>query len=492
MKLRLALVSAILLLGLVSCSLAEDITPPADYVAPITISTNTPVPPTSTPVPPTATEIVPTSTAADSSVASVSTDAAGTATTPDAASTDTIAVTPEASATEGIQTGTVNGKVLNGSGSSMSDGLTVTLRGFDMPTDNSGSYTEAVNQSLPLATDGLYEFTNVEMPNGRIFLIEVEYNGVPYQSDYLAAEQASMTLPDLTVYDTTTDYTTLSLDQVHIALDYSTADTVQIIEMYILTNNTKQTVAITTDGTSIPFVKIPDGATNLNFQVASGSASFLGTPDGFALAPSVNGEQYGLVAVFDLPYAKKISLNVPFALSVSTVSFFVPEGVKLTGDQITDQGVQDFSGTSYQTYEATDIAADSSLSLKITGKPATASTSTTGTTGGITNQQWLIIGLGALGMALIGIGLFFFIRDRRLSRIEDEEDEEGEEGVEGETGEVGEKTGGTEPTDALGEDRDAILDAILALDDQFKAGEIAKEVYETRRNELKERLKKLG
>jgi hypothetical protein len=483
MKLRLALVSALLVLGLVSCSLAEDVTPPADYVSPTIALTSTPVPPPSTPVPPTATEALPTATTA-------SPDAS--ASTTETASTPAADVTPEASATAGIQTGTVNGKVVNGSGGTVPDGLTITLRGFDMPADSSSTPNEAVNQSLSLPTNGQYEFTNVEMPSGRIFLTQVEYNGVPYQSGYLVTDQALLTLPDLTLYDTTDDYTVLSLDQVHIAFDYSTADTVQVIEMYIMTNNTKQTVTVGTDGTSIPFVKIPEGATNVNFQVANGSASFLGTSFGFALAPSASGEQYGLVAIFDLPYAKKISLTLPFVLPASTVSIFVPEGVKLTGDQLTDQGLQDFSGTSYQTYEATDIAAGSSIALKITGKPATSSTTTSGTTGGITNQQWLIIGLGALGMALIGIGLFFFIRDRRLSKLE-EELEEGEEGEGGEPGEGGEKIEGeVQPTDALGNDRDAILDAILALDDQFKAGEIAKEVYETRRSELKERLKNLG
>ena len=360
-----------------------------------------------------------------------------------------------------------------------------------MPTDNSGSYTEAINQSLPLSGTGLYEFTNVEMPVGRIFLAEIEYNGVPYQSDYLVTEQALITLPDLVIYDTTDDISVLSLDQVHIALDYSTAETVQIIEMYILTNNTNQTVVVATDGTSIPFVQVPEEATNTSFQVANGSATFLGTDNGFALVPSINGEQYGLVAVFDLPYTKKISLSLPFILPAATVKFFAPEGVKLTGELLTEQGLQDFSGTSYQVYEATDVAAGSSVTMKITGKPATSTTTTTGTTT-ITNQQWLIIGLGALGMALIGIGLFFFIRDRRLARLEDEELEEGEEGVEGAESEGGEKAETEEPTDALGNDRDAILDAILALDDQFKAGEITKEVYETRRAELKERLKNLG
>jgi len=45
--------------------------------------------------------------------------------------------------------------------------------------------------------------------------------------------------------------------------------------------------------------------------------------------------------------------------------------------------------------------------------------------------------------------------------------------------------------DALGEDRDNIMDAMIALDDQYTVGEIPKEAYEKRRTELKERLKEI-
>ena len=467
MKFRLALLFALLLLGLVSCSLAEDITPPPNYVARTVAPTNTPVPAaTSTQVPP-----------------SPTTDIVNPVTTTETAPAET---SPEISPTPGIQTGIVNGMVVNGVGGSIPDGLSITLRGFDMPTDPNGSPNEAINQTIPLKANGLYEFTGVEMPVGRIFLTQVEYNGVPYQSDYQVTEQGLLTLPDLTIYDTTDDFMQLSLTQVHIALDYSTPETVQIVVMYVITNTSGKTVVVTTDGTSIPFVQIPEGAANVNFQVANGSAPFIGTEEGFALVPNQDGGQYGLVNSFSIPYTKKITLAQPFLLPAASVKFFTPEGVKLTGNSLTDQGTQDFSGTTYHVYEVNDIAANTTLTIKISGKPATAAGTTSG---GITQNQWLIIGLGALGMALIGIGLFFFIRDRRRSQLEDEEDEEGEEGPEGEGGEKTEKV---EPADALGDDRNTILDAILALDDQFKAGEISKEVYETRREELKERLKTSG
>jgi flagellar biosynthesis/type III secretory pathway M-ring protein FliF/YscJ len=91
-------------------------------------------------------------------------------------------------------------------------------------------------------------------------------------------------------------------------------------------------------------------------------------------------------------------------------------------------------------------------------------------------RTWLMIGVVALGLILIGLGVFLFLRDRKLRKLEEEFEEDEEEGDE----------------DALGNDRESIMDAIIALDDQFKACEISKEVYEKRRDELKDRLKNLA
>jgi len=76
-----------------------------------------------------------------------------------------------------------------------------------------------------------------------------------------------------------------------------------------------------------------------------------------------------------------------------------------------------------------------------------------------------------VGVLLVGLGIYLFLRDRARFKQENAASEEGVE------------------KDALGEDRVSIMDAMIALDDQYKAGEIPKEAYETRRFELKERLK---
>lgn len=112
------------------------------------------------------------------------------------------------------------------------------------------------------------------------------------------------------------------------------------------------------------------------------------------------------------------------------------------------------------------MASGSLLSLTISGKPGTPA-------GFQFNRQTIVwIGIGVIGILLIGLGIYLYLRDR--ARILKEDNKENE---------------GKMEEDALGEDSDTIMDAMIALDDQYKAGEIAKEAYEKRRFELKERLK---
>ncbi|MDI6769019.1 MAG: c-type cytochrome [Anaerolineales bacterium] len=383
-------------------------------------------------------------------------------------STPEAAVTNEASATPEIAVGTVSGTVVNATGNALPTGLTVTLRGFDHGSEASTGLAEAINLSVPLASDGAFNFENVEMPAGRLFLAQVTFTGVPYQSGYLVAEAGMdrLALPPLNIYETTNDTALLTLDQTNIAFDFSSQGVAQVYEIYILTNSSVQTIVILTDGQSLPFIALPENAQNVGFDLAQGSAPLLPADGGFAIQPSTT--QYGIVAFFTLPYDKKLEVTQPFKLAAESVTLFLPEGFKVKGDQLTDAGIKTIQGNSFQTYTTENVKADSSLTFTVRGS---TKTSTGGTS--LDTKTSLIVGLGGLGIVLILAGVYLFFRERARP-VEPEEGEEEET-----------------PEDALGEDPASLTDAILALDDQFKSGGIAKEAYEKRRAELKARLKDL-
>jgi len=433
MLIRLTALVVLLALFLAACSLAEDITPPPGYLSPTaplagtlatTAATIQPATPTATP------------------------SAAGTS----------------ALGTPLSQSGVVTGSVVGSAGSAQLSGLTVTLLGFEQSTSG-GTPTQVLSLSAPLAADGLFRFEAVDMPPGRIFVSEVVYEGVPYQSTTVTAAQGqtSLELPSLTVYPTTQNLNLLQVKQVHVLLDFSTSQAIQVVELYVIANPGQQTVLVQTDGSSLPFVKLPAGATNASFQPYAGGATFLGTANGFAMPPVASGQLYGMEVSFTLPSsAPRFNLSLPFVLPAGSVTVFVPGSVRVSGSGLSDQGIQNVQGILYHQYDSSSQAAGAVLELAVDASRLSASSGSTPSTGPV-------IALGAFGLLLIAAGVFFFLRDRARQR--------------------GLQVGGTEtPPARTGPDE--IADAIVALDDQFQAGRIARAVYEQRRSELKDQLRK--
>jgi hypothetical protein len=475
MKFRLTMLVILVSLSLAACSLAEDITPPANYYP----STSLPsiVPATQTPVPPSTITSVPTS-------APVATTTQSTL-----VATDSINPSPEVSPTAPSNAGTTPAPTNSASTppagvsptaqpSMVIIGGTVTVAsGGPIPTDSIAtllvydSTAGQVKQTLttPVLPDGKYEFSEIPADTNTVFLVTVDYSGVTYDSIpvHFDGTLSQFDMP-ITVYDTTADLNVLTITQAHLQFDFSTAGQVQVMVLYVISNPGGNAVTIPSDGTSVPFIQIPTGAQSVNFQLAQSSSPLMSATNGFALLPGAN-LQYGIIATFNLPYTNRLVYTQPFSLPVSSATIIVPEGVKVKSDQLTDAGTQGSTGTTYHLYSGSSLASGSTLTLTISGKPGDKA-------GFVLDQRtWLMIGVGALGLVLIGLGIFLFLRDRRLKRLEEEFDGAKEEG----------------DGDALGEDRESIMDAIIVLDDQYKAGDISQEAYETRRGELKERLKNL-
>jgi hypothetical protein len=443
MKYRLTALIVVLSLALASCSLAEDITPPPGYQSPT--SAEYPIPVTQT------------------SQATRTTEPATI--TPETSTGSAKSTTPSTDITQtpGASLGNIIGNLVNGSGGAIPEGQQVSLFGFDM--DQSGTYQKVLQITSPVDTQGSYSFKDVEIMPDRAFLVITSFGGIEYQSDPVIVSGANTdySVP-VTIYEKTDDFSLITFSQVHLIFDLSSQNVIQVTELFIATNPSKQAVAVTSDGTTIPFIQTPENASDLQFQLSQGSSQLLNATDGFAMLPGAD-KQYGFISNYTLPYNKSLKFAQPFSLPVSSLTVFLPTGMRLRGEQLTDAGSQDIQGTTYQLYQVNQMASGSSLAFTLSGKPGAS-------TGGTSSRQTMIlIGIGIVGVLLIGLGIYLYLRDRARFKRENEIKEA-----------VIEK-------DALGEDRDSIMDAMIALDDQYKAGEIPKEAYEERRKELKERLK---
>jgi mono/diheme cytochrome c family protein len=362
--------------------------------------------------------------------------------------------------------GSVSGALINGSGGEIPSGATVTLHGFEHSTDPNSMPEEVVTRTMETDASGAFTFEDVAYSERRIFIAEANYQGIDFRSELVVSEpgKPELTIPGITVYESTTDSGGLVVEQLHLSFDMAVEGGVQVFELFTISNTTNKAYVFATDGTSLPFMPLPDGATNVGLEISQDSALLLPTDnDEFAIPPSE--KYYSIIAFFSMPYDKALELTQPLALPVSSALVIVPEGIKVKSDQLTDEGIQQTQqGFNVQMYSASNLPAGTPLEVTLSGNVRSATA--------VDSRQTLLIGAGAFGVVLILAGVWMFLRDRGKP---DDDDFEGGEGNEDEF-----------------ESAEEVMDAIIALDDLHRAKKIPEEAYQVRREELKERLKQLA
>jgi mono/diheme cytochrome c family protein len=375
--------------------------------------------------------------------------------------------TPEALPVS-LATGIVSGQVVNSSGEEVPSGVNITLHGFD-------NMQETVTLSTTVQTDGSFTFEGVDMPEGRAYIASMEYAGTIYGSDIAMVEPGTGSL-DLVVpiYETTTDTSVLSVDRLHIFFEYQEPDTLRVVELYIISNLSDRTLVAESEGEPVVTFDLPEGVQNLQFEDGSLGGRYFETASGFGdtavIRPGMG--QHQVVFAYDLPYKRKLDIAQPVNLPVNAVVILVPEdGLRVNSEQLDDAGARDVQGMSYQMYTSERLNAGETLSISISGRPSTG--------GGLgltsASSSSLLIGLVVFGVTLIVAGVWLYRRNQVMG-----EDEADGAYVDSEVATLEE---------SMPEDPEALMDAIIALDDLYKEGELPEQAYRERREALKEKLR---
>lgn len=431
----------------------DDLYAAAAYLRTLTFAASSPTPKPVTVTPTIAAAETTPSAAAIDATTPVATDLAGTPSVESTPATTETVVPSAPEAAGGKVTGSVSGDKV--------EGLTITLRGFDHASDASGPQ-ETVTLTAVTDANGNYTFAGVEMPENRIYIAETQYQGVTYSSELttVTAGVSELSIPTFKLYETSTDFSMLSFSQVHFFFTI-TDGTAQMIGVYTFSNPSDKTILVTsTQDIPVPFILAPTDAQSTGLDLTQDSAPLFTAEGGFAIPPSET--PYGIVATYTLSYAGNAQIAQPFALPVASVLVLAPDGVKVKSDQLTEGDVQSFQGADYSSFSSGPLKSGDTLTLDLSGTPKTA-----GTTASANSKQNLLIGVGALGLVLILAGVWMYLRDRNRPNEEIEEEEEEEEF----------------------DNEEEILDAIIALDDLHRAGKIPDEAYQSRRAELKAKLK---
>lgn len=355
--------------------------------------------------------------------------------------------------------GIVTGQVINASGStSSSPDLEAKLIVYNT---TEGQIINTLTTDI--AADGSFAFSGISVDSQIAYWVSVDYQGVSYYSELSVFDGTTQNLNlPVVIYEATSNWSNLRLDLVHIAID-ELESFLEVSELYVFSNPGSSTVIIETDGTSLPFIKLPAGVVELTSLTPDPSgASFLPAVGGVAVPPSTDA-QYGVVASYRIQYDNRFDFTQEFPSNISALSLFVPNGFRIKTDQLKDAGIQEFGGSAFRVYEFSNYPAGI-LTFTISGHPDGDGSNK------FDKDTLVIIIVGLIGISFVGLGLYILFRDRALLKIKDQEL--------------------VEPSiDSSVNSMDDLLDAIIALDEKLKNGEISRDIHKNRRSQLLEKVK---
>jgi mono/diheme cytochrome c family protein len=364
--------------------------------------------------------------------------------------------------------GTVTVEMVAASGNPLPSGMEVTVFVFE-------DMAQVYSTTLALSDTGIAEAVDVPMKPEQFVFATTNHEGVVYGSDIVVVE-SGMTSVDVSVpyYEPTTDVSVLKAERMHIFFDFVSEDTIQVFVLYIFSNTSDMVLAAESNDAPALVFTLPEGATNLERDIGM-EIQDVDLPDGFGLLtvyPST--EQYQILYSFELPYDQNSAeIDLPIAIDTSAVIVMMPEnGVEVESNQLTDAGMRDIEGISYNLYNGSNLRSGDQLGMAVSGKPK-ASAVAGDTATGVGTSNGLVIGLASFGVVLIGAGVYLWVRNR-------DKEEAGDGSEDAYANDLPET-----------ENPEDLMDAIITLDDLYQKGEIPEDAYLERRAELKAHLKEI-
>ena len=294
-------------------------------------------------------------------------------------------------------------------GGAVPAGLSITLHSFDGQT-LMGTFTTTAD------AQGGFQFAAVPFTPGRQFLATTSYQGVTYASQVgvFDAASGSLTSPCLSMMPRPTP-AALSVDQVHMFLEFNSPNTLTVGQLFIFSNNGDRAYDSSPDH-PLNF-SLPPGATNLNVQNAQQGQSLLPHRHGFSLVWSVPPGQGStqILFSFDLPYPDKVDVPADDRLSGEQCERAgLGPGRAGVGHEPAKPGPAEFPGPVVPEFVQRRSGAGANLSLSVEGKAGTGATAPNGVLNSTTGT--LAIGMGAVVVVLGGIGVWFYRRPARGAR----------------------------------------------------------------------------
>lgn len=331
-------------------------------------------------------------------------------------------------------------------------------------------------ESLGTVTDlsddeGHVQFKGLPTAPNYSFGVIVRYQGVEYGSDLVSFSEGSTVAPlTVNVYETTESDQAIHVLRTHLIFDV-VGQGLRVAEMYIIGNDSDRTFVGTQDGRTLEFT-LPEGAMGLAFQDNRLQDSVIMTDEGFVdTLPVPPGSRQLLLSYALASEGETYRFARRIVYPTDNINVLVSDvGAVVDSDFLTHQEpVAAGEGQRYLHLAGQDLAPGTEFVITFDKLPRTVPTSGPGAARAVPRQgldlsllRWasVVLAVAAIGFAVLGYPI---LRRRRES-------------------DLGRQTAGLE------QERDALIQAIARLDDQFEAGEIPEAEYQRRRARQKEKL----
>ncbi len=373
---------------------------------------------------------------------------------------------PVSTAEVGATSGTVDGKVTNGTASgSVPDNLTLTLFIFDANL-NQQQMTTSEN------ADGSYSFADVPLDPSNTYVVTTNYRNRVFASDLLTGDKLSADASDgtvdlpVTIYELTEDADVIKIDGLVTQISII-GDSMQIAQVFNFTNTSDRAFTSSetaSNGEPISVViTLPPGAVVAGFP--DNQNRYVVDQDKFTVfdtVPVLPGEQHIVQLVYLIPYDQGAIIEQPmnYTLNGPVRLLINPPTLTTTSEQLPSLGQQTVGNTEYAIYGAPlSLAAGDVLRYTVSGEGISATENAARNEPVVSSNSLLLVVVGVLVIAgLLGGGLFLIARRNRS----------GDQQV-----------------------IDILVRQIAELDADHDAGKIDDDAYEQQRSALKARLASL-
>lgn len=386
-----------------------------------------------------------------------------------------------------IEAAVITGTVTNQtSGASIPAGTPAELNAF------TANFEPALSMTTTVGADGIFEFNLTQVAPELVYVVTIEHEGISFGSDFgqVSRQDPSLSLP-VAVYEQTTDPSTVSVGQLHIILEF-TEEEVRVNELYQFSQNAPSVFVGESgepeEGTVL--LTLPEDASVSGFDRTFGAMdsffpaeNMVQTASGWADTVPLRPGQgtLSLLARYTMPYENGMEISHPVHYDVNQVNLVLADvGVTLREEgSWRAEDAQAMGGGLFLNYSQEMVPAGETVSFTLEGEPqpaqaaAAAGGNTTAQTRNETNE--LLIGAGLLLLA-VAVGAYFIYlwQQQQLEA----------EAAPAPAGAVMDLATVEDAEDL----REALLLEIASLDDAYEAGEIEAEVYQLRRQQLKEQL----